>query len=106
MLAKLLVPILLSLFAFTFGLAGRVHRRGSLLITILAPSGLNRPESGNLNLRELLQVSLYWAYFFYVAAWLHEIRSAWQHHPVLAVLVMVIVAVMISLVAPATGCES
>jgi len=106
MLAKLLVPILLPLFAFTFGLAGRVHRRGSRLITILAPSGLNDPENGTLNLRELLQVSLYWAYFFYVAAWLHEIRSAWQHHPLLTVLVMFIVAIMISLVAPPAVRES
>lgn len=106
MVTKLLVPILLALFAFAFGLAGRVHRRGSRLITILAPSGLNGPENDTLNLRELLQVSLYWACFFYALAWLREIGSAWQHHPLLTVLLMFIIAVMISLVAPTRVRES
>jgi hypothetical protein len=59
-----------------------------------------------LNLRELSQVSLYWAYFFYAAAWLREIGSAWQHHPLLTFLLMFVVAVMISLVAPMTVRES
>jgi hypothetical protein len=102
MAAKLLVPILFSLFAFTFGLAGRIHRRGSRLITILGPSGVNGPENDTLNLRELSQVSLYWAYFFYAAAWLREIRSAWQHHPLFTALLMLMVAIMISMIAPKT----
>ena len=106
MVAKLLVPILMALFAFAFGLAGRVHRRGSRLITILAPSGLNGVENDTLNLRGLLQVSLYWAYFFYAAAWLREIESAWKHHPALTALLMFLLAVMISTVAPKTVRES
>jgi hypothetical protein len=106
MAAKLLIPILFSLFAFAFGLAGRVYQRGGRLVTILGQSGLNDSENDALNLRELLQVSLYWAYFFYAAAWLREIRSAWQHHPLLTTLLMFLVAVIISTVAPSTARES
>jgi len=102
MFAKLLVPLLISIVAFAFGLAGRVHRRGTRLITTVAPSGLSADENDTLNLRELLKVTLYWACCLYALAWFREIRSAWQHHPLITVLLVSMIGVLISLVAPKT----